>query len=70
MRPFFHGVETGDNQPIKLKGAFYTNSVILEFVVVSAAEAELGALFHNCQDGIIFCQTLSTNQRHLYIATM
>jgi hypothetical protein len=27
--------------------------------VASAAEAELGSLFHNCQDGIIFYQTLS-----------
>ncbi len=34
------------------------NSVILKFVVASAAEAELGALFHKCQDGIVFCQTL------------
>jgi hypothetical protein len=45
-------------QPIPLNGAFYTNSVILKFIVASAAEAELGALFHNCQDGIIFRQTL------------
>jgi hypothetical protein len=28
-------------------------------VVASAAEAELGALFHNCQDGIIFWKTLA-----------
>ena len=48
-----------DNQPIKLNGAFYTNSVIFKFVVASAAEAELGALCHNCQDCIIFHQTLS-----------
>ncbi len=45
---FFMGWKPVDNQPIKLNGAFYTNSVILKFVVVSAAEAELGALFHNC----------------------
>ncbi len=31
---------------------------ILRFVVASAAEAKLSALFHNCQDGIIFRQTL------------
>jgi hypothetical protein len=48
-----------DGKPIRLNGAFYTTSVILKFVVASAAEAELGALFHNCQDGIIFCQTLA-----------
>jgi hypothetical protein len=40
-------------------GAFYVNTTILRFVVASAAEAELGALFHNCQDGIIFRQTLT-----------
>jgi hypothetical protein len=48
-----------DNQPIILNGTFYTNSVMLKFIVASAAKAELGALFHNCQDGIIFRQTLS-----------
>jgi hypothetical protein len=46
-------------EPIKINGAFYVNATILKFVVASAAEAELGALFHNCQDGIIFRQTLS-----------
>jgi hypothetical protein len=56
---FFMGWKLVDNQPIKLNGAFYTNSVILKFVEASAAEDELGTLFHNCQDGIIFRQTLS-----------
>jgi hypothetical protein len=56
---FFMGSVPTDGEPIKLNGAFYTNSVILKFVVASAAEAELGALFHNCQDGIIFRQTLT-----------
>ena len=42
-----------------MSGYSHTNSVILKFVVASAAEAELGALFHNCQDGIIFRQTLT-----------
>ena len=56
---FFMGSVPIDGEPIQLNGAFYTNSVILNFVVASAAEAELGALFHNCQDDIIFCQTLS-----------
>jgi hypothetical protein len=51
---FFMGWKPVDNQPIKLNGALYTNSDILKFVVASAAEAELGALFHNCQDSIIF----------------
>ncbi len=56
---FFMGSVPIDGEPIQLNGAFYTNSVILKFVVASAAEAELGALFHNCQDGIIFRQTLT-----------
>ena len=56
---FFMGWKPVDGKPIKLNGTFYTNSVILKFVVASAAEAELGALFHNCQDGIVFCQTLA-----------
>jgi hypothetical protein len=33
--------------------------MILKFVVASAAKDKLGALFHNCQDGIIFRQTLA-----------
>ena len=45
-------------QPIILNGAFYVNTSIMRFVVASAAEAELGALFRNCQDGIIFRLTL------------
>jgi hypothetical protein len=47
-----------NGEPIKLNGAFYTGSSIMRFVVASAAEAELGALFHNCQTGMIFQQTL------------
>jgi hypothetical protein len=43
-----------NDKPIQLNGAFYVNTTILSFVVASAAEAKLGALFHNCQDGIIF----------------
>ena len=30
----------------------------MRFVVASAAEGELGTLFHNCQTGMIFWQTL------------
>ena len=47
-----------NDEPIQLNGAFYVNMTILRFVVAFAAEAELGAIFHNCQDGIIFRQTL------------
>jgi hypothetical protein len=46
-------------EPIKINGAFYVNATILKFVVASAAEAQLGALFHNCQDGIIFRKPLA-----------
>ncbi len=53
-RRFFMGWKPVDGQSIKLNWAFYTNSVILKFVVASAVEAELRALFPNCQDGIIF----------------
>ena len=47
-----------DGEPIKLNGAFHVNTQIMKFVVASAAKAELGALFRNCQDGIIFWSTL------------
>ncbi len=47
-----------NGKPIQLNGAFYVSTSILRFVVASAAEAELGTLFYNCQDGIIFRQTL------------
>ncbi len=60
---FFMGSAPIDGQPIKLNGSFCTNSVILQFVVTSAAKAELRALFHNCQDGIVFHQTLP-DMRH------
>jgi hypothetical protein len=56
---FFMGWMPKNGEPIKLNRAFYVNTTILRCVVASAAEAELGALFHNCQDGIIFWQTLT-----------
>ena len=51
---FFIGWIPKNGEPIKLNGAFYADLSILCFVIASAAEAELGALFHNCQTGIIF----------------
>jgi hypothetical protein len=36
----------------------FTLCAILRFVVASAAEAELGALFLNCKEGMIFRLTL------------
>jgi hypothetical protein len=47
-----------DGKPIKLNGDFHTLCLILRFVVALAAEAKLGALFLNCQEGMIFKLTL------------
>jgi hypothetical protein len=58
MRIFFHGINAQRLPAIKLNGAFHVNTQIMKFVVASAAEAELGALFQNCQDGIMFWSTL------------
>jgi hypothetical protein len=51
---FFVGWKPNPTQPIKLNGAFFTLCAILWFVVASAAEAALGALFLNCKQAIIF----------------
>jgi hypothetical protein len=53
-RHFFMGWTPNNGNPIKLNGAFFTLCTILHFVVASAAEAELGALFLNCKEGMIF----------------
>ena len=37
-----------------MNGAFYVSATIVRFVVASAAEAELGALYDNCQKGIVY----------------
>ncbi len=55
---FFMGWMPKDGDPIKVNGVFHVSVNIVCFVVASAAEAELGALYHNCQTGIVFCQTL------------
>ncbi len=55
---FFMGWKPNPTQPIKLNGAFFTLCAILRFVVASAAEAELGALFLNCKQATIFWLTL------------
>ena len=47
-----------NGKPIKINGAFLTLCSILGFDVVSAAEAKLGTLFLNCQEGMIFKLTL------------
>jgi hypothetical protein len=51
---FFMGWMPQDGNSIRLNGAFHIRTTILRFVVASATEAELGALYHNCQTGIIF----------------
>jgi hypothetical protein len=51
---FFMGWMAKDNKRIQLNKAFHTNSTIMRFMVEFAAEAKLGALFHNCQTGTIF----------------
>ncbi len=54
----FMGEVPIDGKPIKLNGTFHTLCAILRFVLASAAEAELGVMFLNCQEGMIFNLTL------------
>jgi hypothetical protein len=53
-RHFFMGWMPKDNEPIWFNGMFYASTIIMRFVVGLAAEAELGALYHNCQKGIVY----------------
>jgi hypothetical protein len=48
-----------NGEPIQLNGKFHVSLTIMRFVVASAAEAELGALYDNCQTGMIFRLTLN-----------
>ena len=50
---FFLGRKSDPTKPIVLNGTLYIMCGILKFVVALAAEAELGALFLNCKEGII-----------------
>ena len=50
---YFLGSKPTHGQPIKLNGVIFTFCGILKFVVASAAEAELGAIFLNCKEGKI-----------------
>ena len=54
---FFLGSLPIDGFPIKLNGAILTLCTILKCVAVSAAEAELGALFLNVREEKIICLT-------------
>ena len=49
----YMGANIVNGQPIPLNWALYVYGSILKFVVASAAEAELGAPFLNCQEGKI-----------------
>ena len=55
---FFLGSNSDPTKPIVLNGALYIMCGILKFVVASAAEAELGALFLNFKEGRIVRLTL------------
>ena len=48
-----------DNEPLRLNGSIFTLCNKLKWVVASAAEAELGALFLNCKEGQIIRLILS-----------
>jgi hypothetical protein len=54
----FMGSVPAYNKPIKINGAIHIHAGICPNVVASAAEAELGALFYNCQNGKIHRLTL------------
>ncbi len=51
---FFMGWLADPTKPIKLNGAFFILCAILRFIVASAAEAKLRALFLNCKQATIF----------------
>jgi hypothetical protein len=51
---FFMGWKPDATKPIKRNGAFFPLCAILQFVVASATEAELRALFLNCKQATIF----------------
>ena len=50
---YFMATTPSDNSPITINGAVHIHANICKNVIASAAEAELGALFHNCQNGQI-----------------
>ena len=56
---YFLGWLPHDNQPIRLNGAIHTLCTVLKFVALSAAEAEIGALFLNIKQGRVLRITLA-----------
>jgi hypothetical protein len=59
---FFMGWKADPTMPIKLNRAFFTLCAMLLFVVASAAEAELGALFLNCKQATNFLDKMGHPQ--------
>jgi hypothetical protein len=51
---FFMGWMPVDDEPIRLNGMFYLSANNMRFVVALVEEADLGALYHNCQMGIMY----------------
>jgi hypothetical protein len=51
---FFMGWMPMNGEPIRMNRMCHVSTTILLFAVASAVEVELGALYHNCQAGIIF----------------
>jgi hypothetical protein len=54
MHTLLHGMETQSHTANQIEWSIFTLSAILRFVVASAAEAEVGALFLNCKQATIF----------------
>ena len=50
---YFMGSLPKDGKPIQINGPIQIHASICKFVVTSAAEAKLGALFYNIQEGTI-----------------
>jgi hypothetical protein len=71
---FFMGTSPKDGVPIQLNGSILALANICKFVVASTAEAELGTLFYNCQDGTILRLMLEDwgihSQQHQCIVTI
>jgi hypothetical protein len=59
VRPYLHGMDASRQQTHSFEWGIPCQTTILWFAVASAAEAELGPLYHNCQNGIIFRLTLA-----------
>ncbi len=54
----FMGWSPVNGDPTHLNGTFFTQCVILQFVIALAAEAELDTLLLNCKEGMIICLSL------------